>query len=305
MTYQVEIQFHPIDELMNSLHTMICKKSYKKIDLGLAWAEETESQLTSRLSSCIKETELNNDWKTICLLIHLCPFKESVEDVLHWIERLTIGDIYEILSEYVKIFPSNMRDYRNKIIYLLSEWNLQYFSRCSPIMIDALHKHAEDKRNELAQNLTSISEFVNTTTNGFHFVPVDGLEKLVLVPQYHFQPANITYFYGKLTLCQYASRISFGDEKDISPYMYRTIRSLGEKSRLKILQSLHGERKTFTEIVKDAGISKGIVHDHIFNLRCAGLIHAYIEGENVTDYSLRLEGIHYMNNQLLNYLQPQ
>ncbi|MNN91519.1 hypothetical protein D3C81_2096460 [compost metagenome] len=74
---------------------------------------------------------------------------------------------------------------------------------------------------------------------------------------------------------------------------------------MKILQSLHGERKTFTEIVKDAGISKGIVHDHIFNLRCAGLIHAYIEGENVTDYSLRLEGIHYMNNQLLNYLQPQ
>ncbi|HEY2491446.1 MAG TPA: winged helix-turn-helix domain-containing protein [Paenibacillus sp.] len=303
MTYHVEVQFNPIHELMNSLHTFICKKSYKKIDLGSAWAKETESQLSAKLSSQLEETELNNDWKMIYLLIHLCPHKESIESVLKWIEGLSVGEIYESLSDYVKTFPSQMNDYRNRIIFLLSEWNLQYFSRCKPTMMDALHKHANDKKIELAQSLNHTSEFVNTTTNGFYFVPIEGLETLVLVPQYHFQPANIIYFYGKLTLCHYASRISLGDENEISPYMYRTIRSLGEKSRLKILQSLHGERKTFTEIVKNAGISKGIVHDHIFNLRCSGLLHAYIEGENVIDYSLRLDGIRQMNNQIFDYLQ--
>lgn len=304
MTYQVEVQFHPIHELMNSIHTYLCKKSYKKTELGSLWAKDTERQLSPSLLAQLEETELNNDWKTIYLLVHLCPNKESVESVLLWIEGLSVGEIYEALSDYMQTFPSNMNEYRNRILVLLSEWNRQYFSRCSPSMMNALQQHAEDKKNELTQSLTKTEEFVNITTNGFVFVPVTGLETVVLVPQYHFQPANIIYSYGKLTLCQYASRISFGDVNEISPHMYRTIRSLGEKSRLKILQSLHSERKTFTEIVKNVGISKGIVHDHIFNLRCSGLLHAYIEGENVTDYSLRLEGIRHMNEEILEYLQP-
>ena len=240
MTYHVEVQFQPIHELINSLHTFICKTSYKKIDLGSAWAKETENQLSAKLLHHLKETELNHDWKMMYLLIHLCPHKESVESVLKWIEELSVGEIYEALSDYIKTFPSNMKDYRDRIIFLLSEWNIQYFSRCSPSILDALQKHADVKKTELAQSTNNTLEFVNTTTYGFNFVPVAGLETLVLVPQYHFQPANIIYSYGKLTLCQYASRISFGDEKEISPYMYRTIRSLGEKNRLKILQSLHG-----------------------------------------------------------------
>ena len=63
------------------------------------------------------------------------------------------------------------------------------------------------------------------------------------------------------------------------------------------------ERNTFLKIVEQVGISKGIVHDHIFNLRCSGLLDAYIEGENITDYSLRLEGIRRMNEQMFDYLQ--
>ncbi|GGH09281.1 winged helix-turn-helix domain-containing protein [Paenibacillus segetis] len=303
MAYQVEVEFHPIHELMNSVHTFLCKKSYKKIELGPIWVKETESKLNTKLLARLEETELNNDWKMIYLLIHLCPNKESIESVLGWIEGLSVGEIYEAFSGYMKTIPSNINDYRKRIVELLSEWNHQYFSRCNPAIMDALQKHAEDKKSELARSLTNTSEFVNTTTNGFNFVPVEDLEKVVLVPQYHFQPANIVYAYGKLTLCQYSARISLGAEHDISPYMYRTIRSLGEKSRLKILQSLHSERKTFTEIVRNVGISKGIVHDHIFNLRCSGLLHAYIEGENVTSYSLRLEGITTMNQEILDYLQ--
>ncbi|MCL6458443.1 MAG: transcriptional regulator, partial [Gorillibacterium sp.] len=179
MTFNVELQFYPIHELMNSLHTFICKKSHKKIDLSSSWAKETESQLSEQLSSSLKHTELNNDWKMMYLLIHLCPHKESVDSVLKWIEELSIGEIYELLADYVKTFPGNMSDYRKKIIFLLSEWNLQYFSRCSPTLLDALEKHAGSKKIELAQNLKQTSTFVNTTTNGFNFVPVEGLETLV------------------------------------------------------------------------------------------------------------------------------
>ena len=300
MEYEVEVQFGSIYELMNSLHTFLCKKSYKKIDLGATWAAETASILSEELLSRLEQTELNHEWKMLNLLIYCCPFKDDVDNVLNWIEGLSVGELYETLSKYVKIFPSHMEDYRNRVLFLLTEWNRQYFSRCDPTMLRKLQQHADLKNMELSGSQTA--DFVNTTTNGFYFMPIEGLKKLVLIPQYHFQPANIIYCYGELTICHYAARISM-DNEEISPFMYRTIRSLGEKSRLKILQSLSGGRKTFTEIVKHAGISKGIVHDHIFNLRCAGLLHAYIEGENVTAYSLRLEGIHRMNEQLFDYLK--
>lgn len=299
MEYKVEVEFGSIYELLNSLHTFLCKKSYKKIDLGVAWAAETESTLNDELLSCLQETELNHEWKLLNLLIYCCPFKD-VDRVLHWIEGLSVGELYEILSQYVKVFPSHMEEYRNRVLFLLSEWNRQYFSQCNPAILSKLQQHADLKNVQLSELETA--DFVNKTTHGFYFMPIDGLKKLVLIPQYHFQPFNIIYCYGELTICHYASWISIENE-ELSPFMYRTIRSLGEKSRLKILQALSSGPKTFTEIVKHAGISKGIVHDHIFNLRCAGLLHANIEGENVTAYSLRLEGIHQMNEQLFEYLK--
>ena len=300
MDYEVEVQFEPVYELMSSIHTFICKKSNKKIDLGTAWASEISKSLSSGLLAALEETELGHDWKLLNLLVYCCPAKETVESMLGWLGQLSVGDMYETLAQYVSVFPVHMERFRSKALFLLTEWNRQYFSSSDPEILNRLKQHAEKRTRELQDNQTP--DFVNQTTNGFYFLPVDGLRRLVLIPQFHFQPVNIIYSYGSLTICHYAARISVTDE-EISPFMYRAIRSLGEKSRLKILQSLGGERRTFTEIAKMAGISKGIVHDHIFSLRCAGLLHAYIEGENVTGYSLRLEGIHRMNEQLFDYLK--
>ncbi|MBW4082964.1 winged helix-turn-helix transcriptional regulator [Paenibacillus sp. S150] len=300
MDYEVEVQFEPVYELVSSIHTFICKKSNKKMDLGASWSAEVAGTLSPELLSALEETELGNDWKLLNLLIYQCPEKGSVDSVLDWLEHLQVGEMYETLAEYVSVFPVQMEQFRSRMHFLLSEWNRQYFSASDPAVNSRLRQHADERRLELGKG--PVSDFVNRTTNGFYFMPVDGLRKLVLIPQFHFQPANIIYSFGPLTLCHYAARVSVTDE-EISPFMYRALRSLGEKSRLKILQSLGGGRKTFTEIARQAGISKGIVHDHIFNLRCAGLLHAYIEGENVTSYSLRLEGIHRMNEQLFEYLK--
>ncbi|WP_252863276.1 ArsR/SmtB family transcription factor [Paenibacillus riograndensis] len=298
--YVVEVQFEPVYELVSSIHTFICKKSNKKMDLGTSWSAEVAGKLSPELLSALEETELGNDWKLLNLLIYQCPVKDSVDTALEWLERLPVGEMYETLAEYVSVFPVQMDQFRSRMHFLLSEWNRQYFRGTSPEIIGKLRQHTEEQRLEADKR--AVSDFVNRTTNGFYFLPGDGLRKLVLIPQFHFQPANIIYSFGPLTICHYAARISVADE-EISPSMYRTLRSLGEKSRLKILQSLGGGRKTFTEIARQAGISKGIVHDHIFSLRCAGLLHAYIEGENVIAYSLRLEGIRRMNEQLFEYLQ--
>ena len=300
MDYEVEVQFQPVHELVSSIHTFICKKSNKKIELGTSWAAEVTSGLSSELLEALEETDLDNDWKLLNLLLYLCPVKDTVESTLQWLEALTVGEMYETLAGYVSVFPVQMEQYRSKMFFLLSEWNRQYFSTCSPDITVRLKQHTEERRQTLKGS--TVADFVNKTTNGFYFMPGEGLRRLVLIPQFHFQPINIIYNFGPLTICHYAARIP-ALEEEISPFMHRTLRSLGEKSRLKILKSLGGERKSFTEIAKQAGISKGIVHDHISSLRSAGLLNAYIEGENVTAYSLRLEGIQQMNEQLFNYLK--
>lgn len=300
MNYEVEVHFQPVYELISSIHTFICKKGSKKIDLGTPWAAEVSRGLSPELLDALEQTDLDNDWKLLNLLIYLCPDKESVDSMLDWLAGLSVGEMYETLAGHVSIFPVQMEQYRSRMVFLLSEWNSQYFSRCNPDIMVRLQQHAEERRQVLAGS--PVAEFVNKTTNGFYFMPDEGLRKLVLIPQFHFQPINIIYNFGPLTICHYAARIPVPEE-EIPPSMHRTLRSLGEKSRLKILKSLGGERKSFTEIARQAGLSKGIVHDHISSLRSAGLLNAYIEGENVTSYSLRLEGIQQMNEQLFAYLK--
>lgn len=84
--------------------------------------------------------------------------------------------------------------------------------------------------------------------------------------------------------------------------MYRLLRSLSEKSRLRILRFLRDEPKSFIEVVRHLGISKGITHDHISNLRSAGLLNAHVAGESISTYSLRLDRIQQVETELLFYL---
>lgn len=227
MEYEIEVQFEPVYELVNSIHTFICKKSNKKIDLGTPWAAEVAGKLSQELLSALEETELGNDWKLLNLLIYLCPAKQNVESALNWLESLSVGEIYETLAGYVSVFPVQMEQFRSRMSYLLTEWNRQYFSTSDPAILAKLQEHTKERNRELKTNNTS--DFVNKTTNGFYFLPGDGLRRLVLIPQFHFQPVNIIYNFGTLTICHYAARIMVTDE-EISPFMYRTLRSLGEKA---------------------------------------------------------------------------
>lgn len=300
MIYSLDVRFEPLHELINSLHTYICRKSYKKIDLTPSWAKETRQRLTPRLAALLDETQVDDDWMCAYLLVHLCPNGINAEAFLSWLESLTPGDLYELMSQYTQQFPENMAGFRSKILLLFSLWNDEYFRHIDPAILRVLDQEAQALKAGLPSD--SPQEFVDRTTNGLLFKPVKGLELLVLIPQYHFQPINVINYFGKVTLCHYAARIYFGEDGFMSPHDYRVLRSLGEKSRLKILQFLHQGPRSYTEIVRHLKLSKGITHDHIFKLRSAGLIHAHVEGENVTEYSLRLEALQHMHDRVLEYI---
>lgn len=301
MDYQIDVKFGPIYELLNSLHTYICRKSYKKIDLAPQWAKETRQRLTPEFASFLDQTEIDGDWKLTSLLVHLCPGCGSTEDFLTWLEGLSSGDLYELISEYSNQFPDNKGKFRSRTLSMLSQWEEQYFRHIDPAIIESLRDETLDRKKALLG--LEPEGFIDQTTNGLHFKPANGLQQLILIPQHHFQPLNVICNFGKLTLCHYSARIYFADDDYFPAPEYRMIRSLGEKNRLKILRYLHQGPRSFIEIVRHLNLSKGITHDHIAKLRSAGMIRAYFEGETLVEYTLRPGALEHMQRRLIAYIE--
>jgi DNA-binding transcriptional ArsR family regulator len=228
---------------------------------------------------------IDDDWRLTSLLVHMCPDGSNAESFLVWLERLSTGDLYELISEYCNQFPDNMGHFRSKTLSVFSQWNDQYFKHIDPRILESLGDEARNRKKE--QSDLNPEEFVDQTTNGLLFAAMNGLEKLILIPQYHFQPINYICYFGKITLCHYSAKLDFSDEK----------------SRLKILRYLHKGPRSFIEIARHLELSKGITHDHITKLRSAGLIHAHIEGDTLTAYSLRSKALQHMQNKLKAYIE--
>ncbi|MBB6673607.1 winged helix-turn-helix transcriptional regulator [Cohnella nanjingensis] len=293
------MQFKPLHELICSLHTYICRKSYKKIDLGLVWAKETQQRLKPELADLLDHSEIDYAWKLTYLLVHLCP-EEDGAGFLGWLEGMSAGDLYELLAPYTHQFPESLGAFRSRTLTIFSQWQEQYFRDMDPAILEALREEDRDRRRE--QPTMKPEAFVDRTTNGLVFEPAPGMERLVLIPQYHFQPVNVIYSFGNTTICHYAARIYLGEEDFLSTHAYRMIRSLAEKSRLKILRYLHQGPRSFIEIFRHLQLSKGITHDHITKLRMAGMIRAHFEGESLTVYSLREGALEQMQRSLTAYI---
>lgn len=304
MAYQLDIEFKSLYELTSSLHTYICRKSHKKMLLAPDWAKEVGGSLTPEFASLLSRMEVDADWKWTYLLVYLCREGEEAEDFLAWLERKSVGDLYELMAEYGQPFPKDMGEFRSRTLSVFSQWNDQYFKRTDPAIRESLRQDAEKRKRERDAG-GGFRDLAERITHGLVFEPKEGLERLVLVPQFHFQPMNVIYHFGKVTLCHYSARLYRDKPSSFPQHEYLTIRALGEQNRLKILQFLHQGPKSFSEIVRHLNISKGITHDHISKLRRGGLIRAHIEGEAVTEYSLRLKALEEFQKKLMAYIMNE
>ncbi|MBM7567514.1 ArsR/SmtB family transcription factor [Paenibacillus sacheonensis] len=300
MMYSLDVRFKPLFEIMGSLHAYVCRKSHKKLDLSPAWAKEVRQRITPQLAELLDRVQIDGDWKLTYLLVHLCP-GEDVGDFVDWLRGMTPGELYELMSPYGNQFPNQMGEFRDHAITLFEQWNEQYFRHIDPAILERLGEEALHRKAKLSS--AEPIAFVDETTNGLLFVPMDGLERVILMPQYHFQPINVVSHFGKVTICHYAARLYVGDEEDfLTPHEYRMIRSVSEKSRLKILRYLSQGPRSFIEIVRHLELSKGITHDHISKLRYAGMVTAHFEGETLTAYSVRKSALEQVHSKIMDYI---
>lgn len=299
--YMIELQCSPLYECLNSLHTYICRPSYKKIDLEPAWAKSLEEQLPAEFAERLAQTGIDAEWRLIVLLVCCCP-EETPEQFVQWIEKMSPEQLERLIAEHTSLPTISIARLRSRILILFQQWNQYYFSQIDPQIIHELQKESQHKQDRIKQS-DDLSSFVDEVTNGIVFEPQAECKRLILVPHYHFQPLNIIYAYHSFMICHYPAKLYLGDSSELPPYQYRVIRALAEQSRLKILKYLHAGPRSFIEIVRHLGLSKGITHDHVTKLRSAGLLHAHIQGETLTAYSLRTQAIHDLPDMLMNFVE--
>lgn len=310
---QIEILYAPALEFIASLHTYICRKSHKKIDLSASWAKDVQERLPTGLASALNELKVDDDWNWMLLLAFLyvdASENGSISDPRHqndpesfirWFDMMGTDGLTELFLRYSYPYPEDVQAFHSAMTQVLQGWNEHYFASTDSRIHPALLKEMTARREQL--NFLPPDEVLDDATNGIMFRPREGLRRIVLVPQFHFQPLNIILQLDDTLVCHYAARLYFGNEEYMSTHELRVIRSLGEKNRLRILRFLHHGPRSFIEIVRHLGLSKGITHDHISKLRGAGLIYSHFEGENLIEYSIRRRALYKLIPSVHEYIE--
>lgn len=301
MTYRVEIDFAPAYEFVLSLDAFSRKQNHKVLELGTAWLKTVQSMITPAFSEKLAHVSQLDDLDLV-LFIRKCPSDRTPEGFLRWLERLSAGDMQEIMAEWMETVPADLPAMRDLAVWLLSEWHSLYFRTIDPAILTGLALDADCKREWLDQ-LAPV-DLVEKATNGIRQNPVEKLEHVVLIPQYHARPINLSSHYEKGSITCYPADALPPLEGAPSPVLLRLTRALSDETRLKILRFLAKHPKTFAEITEAIGLAKSTVHYHVIILRAAGLIRVNTLGSAIV-YSLRREALQELPCVLDEYLIPE
>jgi DNA-binding transcriptional ArsR family regulator len=276
MTYQTELEFHPLYELVSSMGVFMNHKAH--FDLDKQWYQSIEAKVSASFKQNMKNEERLNELGYIFLLIWKCPKKESLSDFLQWFQSFSVGEMYELLIPYFGDCPiKDIGAFRAHYSDLLESWNEVYTIEES--MIAELKEWTSFLKEE-SKTLDPV-EFVENCTNGIRIYPMENLRKLILVPSYHIAPMNSVYDYDTdIMFVQFAVDQPSNSPTVPSQSFVRKTKALADSKRLRILQFLAIEPKTFTEIVKETKLSKSNLHYHLTLLRTAGLV-------RITNYAFK------------------
>ncbi len=96
--------------------------------------------------------------------------------------------------------PRDLGTLHSHIGPLLAAWDDQYFRHLDPAILAGLAADATAKRSSLG---TATPEaVVEAATSGVYLEPVPDLDRVLLIPQYHYRPWNHTFAYHRARLFQ-------------------------------------------------------------------------------------------------------
>ncbi|MGZ9790659.1 ArsR/SmtB family transcription factor [Bacillus atrophaeus] len=298
--YSVLIEYSPAYELIISLYTYIYNKNLKSIKLGKDWVEETKLKLPTRFALELEDERWEILHRTV-LLISQCPEKKTVEEFLDWLEQLPAGELYERLSPWVSSIPLNLGEVRDRILYLLTEWNTHYFKSLDTGILDYLQDEVRFRQEE-AQTCSPI-DLIERVTNGMRVEPTDQLKQVILIPQYHCYPTTVMDYFRGMATCLYPIKETITSKEESSLVILQLTQCLADEKRLGILSYIAEKPRTLIEIHQHIKLAKSTVHHHITILRKAGIIRShFIDHSTPAYYSLRESFIDRLNTELRSFL---
>lgn len=301
-TFSLEIDFAPAYECAASLQAYLRKANHKALESGAGWVKEMSQLLPSEVRARIEgRPEIENfDFQ---LFIFSCPEPRTPEGFIGWLRSLNLGELYERMASTGEAVPPNLGELRNAAADAYDHWNTYCFSQVKPEVLEGLSREAERVR-QLISRLPA-DELYEQLTNGMALHPKEAEQRVLLIPQYHMRPYNNSSFYPNLAITSYPCDAVLPEGDYPPPLLGRMTRALSDESRLRILHYLRANPEaSFSEIVKQIGISKSTIHYHLVLLRAAGFLNVHVYPRS-TQYSLRASGLAALTSLLGSYLDLQ
>jgi DNA-binding transcriptional ArsR family regulator len=298
---KLEIEFSESNELINSLFAFKTKSLHKGIQLGNSWVRNVKGKLSETTLELIANTEVKES--ILNLLLLACPKKDSVHDFLEWIGDVSVGEIFEQVSTWTPEETNvlrNINEWRSNMVQLLSLWYEEYYQHLDPSIINTLTKNAQ-KNKELLKDYKPV-DLIEEITNGLRLEFINKVKRIILIPQYHISPYNLTNDFNGLIIIYYSTQIEQMNPDFPSLSILNIARALMDENRLRILRYLTNGEKSFTEVVQFIGLAKSTVHYHIVTLRSAGLVRVHVYSQGRERYSLRNGALNKFNSGLTRYL---
>lgn len=265
MPFAIRVDESPLYEMMASLTVYLSKR--KDYDLGDKWKKEIQG-------GSLKKLEESKWLSRLCYMypiIASSPHKHDIDGFLAWLEQLSEGQVYELISPYMvddRIF-GGLHEFRQLFVDMLRTWKEVY--RIPEAWQGLISRSADRMRRSAAK--TAPKDLVELATNGIRLEPAEGVDEVWLIPSYHLKPLNSIYFLGRTVVIQYS--LAEDDTADAAAppeKLLRMLRGLNDEKRLRILNILAGGPLSFTEIAKHTKLSKSNLHYHLTLLRTSGLI---------------------------------
>jgi len=232
------------------------------------------------------------------------PRKDTTHAFLQWLDGLSVGDIYACIAPFVQTgaawLPRDLGALRDRVGPLLAAWDDQYFRHLDPAILAGLAADAAARRASL--DTAAPDTVVEAATSGVYLEPVPNLDRVLLIPQYHYRPWNLTFAYYRARLFHYATDALPPGPDEPPPALRRTTHALADDTRLRLLRFLATGPQSFSAIVAWAGIPKSTVHYHLVALRAAGLVRIHDRSRGNDTFSLRVSALATLNDRLLSFL---
>lgn len=290
--YRVEVDNAPAYELCVSLMAYLTREDHKTLDLGAGWVKTVRRQITPTFAAEAARLKKPLCHMSFDLLIWQCPGERDADGFLSWLGAVSTGELYERLAPYTlpdnMAFLADLGGLREQYLGVLAAWNEQYFRHIDPAILAGLEADAEAKR--ALTRTQAPPDAVEIATAGIRPDPLPGLERVVLVPQYHDRPWNTSSAWRGVRFWLYPADVLPPAPGAPPLGLLRITRALDDESRLRILHLLADGPRGFTEIARQTGLAGSTVHHHMAVLRASGLVRLHVTTEG-SRYSLRPHGL--------------